>query len=95
MVSFTLRPLYPEGKRPWYSLNRRLGELQSRSGRGGEDRNSQPLPELEPPIIQLVAQRYTTELSRLMKHFMLQIVNMATVRVLAGSIWQIWCNGKL
>jgi hypothetical protein len=30
---------------------------QSRSGHGGEDKNSQPLPGLEPPIIQPVAQR--------------------------------------
>jgi hypothetical protein len=34
------------------------------SGRGGEEKNSQPLPGLEPPVIQLVAQRYTTELCR-------------------------------
>jgi hypothetical protein len=40
-----------------------LGGPQSRSGRGGEEKNSQPLPGLEPPIIQLVAQRCTTELS--------------------------------
>jgi hypothetical protein len=33
-----------------------------RSGHGGEEKNSQPLPGPEP----LVAQRYTTELSRLL-----------------------------
>jgi hypothetical protein len=38
---------------------------QSRFGRGGEEKNSQPLPGLESPIIQPVAQRYTTELCRL------------------------------
>jgi hypothetical protein len=48
-------------------LDRRLGGSQRRSGRGGEEKNSQPLPGLEPPIIQPVAQRYTTELSRLLK----------------------------
>jgi hypothetical protein len=37
---------------------------QSRSGRGGEEKTSQPLSGLEPQIIQLVAQRYTTELFR-------------------------------
>jgi hypothetical protein len=37
---------------------------QSRSGLGGEEKNSQPLPGLEPPIIQPVAQRCTTELFR-------------------------------
>jgi hypothetical protein len=50
----------PAGKTPWYPLYRRLGGAQSRSG---VEKNSQPLPVLEPPIIQSVAQRYTTELA--------------------------------
>jgi hypothetical protein len=54
------------GKNPWYPLARRLGGPQSRSGCGGEEKNSQLLPGLEPPIIQPVAERYTTELSRLL-----------------------------
>jgi hypothetical protein len=33
-------------------LDRRLGGSQSLSGRGGEEKNSQPLSGLEPPIIQ-------------------------------------------
>jgi hypothetical protein len=41
VVSFTTRPLYPQGKSPWYPLDRRLGGPQSRSGRGGEEKNSQ------------------------------------------------------
>jgi hypothetical protein len=41
---------------------------QSRSGRGGEEINSQPLPGLEPPIIQPVAQRYTAELPRFLTY---------------------------
>jgi hypothetical protein len=45
-------------KSPWYPLDMRLGGPQSRSGRGGEEKNSQTL---EYPIIQL----YVTELSRL------------------------------
>jgi hypothetical protein len=45
-------------------MDRRLGGPQSRSGRRGEEKNSQPLPGHEPPIIQPVAQRYTTELTR-------------------------------
>jgi hypothetical protein len=57
----------PPGKEPLHALDKRLGELQSRSGRGGEDKNSQLLPGLEPPIIQPVSQHYTTELSRLPK----------------------------
>jgi hypothetical protein len=65
VVSFTSRPLYPQGKSPWYKLDKRLGGFQSPSGRGDEEKNPQSLPGLKPPIIQLVAQRNTTELSRL------------------------------
>jgi hypothetical protein len=72
VVSFTPRPLYSQGKSPWYPLDRRLGGPQNRSGRGSEQKNSQSLPELEPPIIQPVAQRYTAELSRLLS---LKIMN--------------------
>jgi hypothetical protein len=64
VVSFTPRTLYPQGKSSWYPLDRRLGGPQSRSG---EERDSQPLPGLEPLIIQPVALRYTTELSRLLR----------------------------
>jgi hypothetical protein len=50
----------PQGKSP-YPLDRRLGGPQSRSGRGGEEKNSQPPREsnLRTPIVQPVAQRYT------------------------------------
>jgi hypothetical protein len=48
VVSFTPQPLYPEGKSPWYPLDRGLGGTQSRSGRGGEEKNSQPPPGIEP-----------------------------------------------
>jgi hypothetical protein len=60
-VSFTPRPLYSQGESPWYALDRRLGVRQSRSGRGGEEKNSQPRQESNPrtPIVQPVAQRYT------------------------------------
>jgi len=40
-VRFTSRPLYPQGESPWYPLDRRLGGLQSSSGRGGEEKNTQ------------------------------------------------------
>jgi hypothetical protein len=60
------RSLYLQGKSPWYLLDRRLGGPQSPSGRGGEEKNFQPLPGREPPVIQPVAQRYTTELSLLL-----------------------------
>jgi hypothetical protein len=61
VVIFTARPPYPQG------LDRRLGETQSRSARGGEQKNFKPLPGLELPIIQPVAQLYTTELSQLVR----------------------------
>jgi hypothetical protein len=48
---------------PEYTLGRRLGGSQSRSGRDAEKKNSQLLLGLEQPIIHTVAQHYTTELS--------------------------------
>jgi hypothetical protein len=52
MVRFAPRPVYSQGKSPWYPLDRRLGGSQNRSGRSGEEKNLQPLLGLEPPIIQ-------------------------------------------
>jgi hypothetical protein len=52
LVSFRSRPLYPYGKSPSYPLDRRLGGPQGRSGSGGEEKDSQSLPGLEPPTIQ-------------------------------------------
>jgi hypothetical protein len=51
----------PQEKNPWYPLGRRLGGPQSRSGRGGEEKISQPRRESNSrtPIIQSVAQRYS------------------------------------
>jgi len=48
VISFTLRPLYTREKSPRYPLERRVGRFQSRSGSGGEEENSQPLPGIEP-----------------------------------------------
>jgi hypothetical protein len=67
VVSSTLQPLYSQGKSPWYPLERRLSGPQSQSEHGGEEKNSRPLPGLEPPIIYPVDQRYITELFRLLK----------------------------
>jgi hypothetical protein len=66
VVSFTPRPLYPQGKSTFYLLDRRLDGPQSRSGHGGEEKNTQLLTGLELLIIQPVAQRYTSELSQLL-----------------------------
>jgi hypothetical protein len=60
VVSFTPQPLYPKKRAP--GTHWRLFGPQSRSGRGGEEKNPQPLPGLEPPTIHPVARRYTTEL---------------------------------
>jgi hypothetical protein len=46
VVSFTPRTFYPQEKSPLYP-DRRLGGLQSRSGSGGEEKNSQPPPGIE------------------------------------------------
>jgi hypothetical protein len=48
VVSFTPRPIYPQGKSPWYPLDRRVGGPQSCSAHGGEEKNSQPPPGIEP-----------------------------------------------
>jgi hypothetical protein len=68
LVSFTPQPLYPQGKSPWYPVDKRLGGPQIRSGRGGEEKNSQPPRGIESynpdrPAHSLVA--IPTELSRL------------------------------
>jgi len=39
-------------------LDGKLDEPQSRSGLGGEEKNPQPLPGLEPPIIQPIVNHY-------------------------------------
>jgi len=55
VLSFTSRPLYSQGKSYCNPQDRRLGGPQSRSGRGGEEKNSQALPGVELLIIQPVA----------------------------------------
>jgi hypothetical protein len=47
MVSFTTRPLYPQGKSPCYPLDMRLGEPQSWSGRSGEEEKTPSLAEIQ------------------------------------------------
>jgi hypothetical protein len=37
-----------QGKSPWYPLDMRLGGPQSRSGRSGEEKNSQLPPGIKP-----------------------------------------------
>jgi hypothetical protein len=63
MLQLCAPAVLPPGKVPCYPLYRSLGGPRIRSGHGGEEKISQPLPGLEPPIIQPVNQRYATELS--------------------------------
>jgi hypothetical protein len=58
-----------------------MGGHQSWSGHGSEEKNSQPLPGLELPIIQIVAQRYTTELFRHFDKFTLVGFKAAKIEV--------------
>jgi hypothetical protein len=46
VVSFMPRLFYPQGKSLWYPMDR--DGPQSLSGRGGEEKNSQPPPGIEP-----------------------------------------------
>jgi hypothetical protein len=58
VVSFTTRPLYPQGKIPCYPLNRRLGGPQSRSGKVVKRKIPRPCQESNPrtPIVQPIVQ---------------------------------------
>jgi hypothetical protein len=55
----------PPGKEPplQYPLYRKLGGPQSWSGHGVEEKNSQPSPEIEYPLLQSVVNHYTTDWS--------------------------------
>jgi len=44
----------PPGEQPRYPLNRRLGGLQSQSGRFAEDKSPLPLPRFKPWTVQPV-----------------------------------------
>jgi hypothetical protein len=56
VVSFTPRPLYPQGKSPWQPLNRRLGGPQNWSGCCGEVKILDPTWSQTPtPVIQTIA----------------------------------------
>jgi hypothetical protein len=62
-----------------------LDEPLGRSVRGGEEKNSQPLPELEPPIIQPAAERYTTELTEFCSLFNLNVLRLNSREVKDNS----------
>jgi hypothetical protein len=56
-----------QGKSPWYPLDTRLGGTKSRSGRGGEEKNSQPPSGIELQNTDRPARSLPTELSRLLR----------------------------
>jgi hypothetical protein len=62
-------------------LDKRLGGPQSRYGCGGEEKNFQPLPGVEPPIIQPLPQCYTSELSRLLIYIMVRVINVEQIKM--------------
>jgi hypothetical protein len=69
-----------------------LGGAQSQSGCGGEEKNSQLLPGLEPLNIQPIAQCCTTELSQLlntMKSVWLKILTSSSILILIQILFLI------
>jgi hypothetical protein len=61
VVSFTLRLLYPQGKSPWYPMDRRLVGPRAVLAEVVNRKIPNPCRESNPrtPIVQSVAQRYT------------------------------------
>jgi hypothetical protein len=93
VLSFTRRPLYFQGKGHWYPMDTRLGGPQSRSRRGGEEKNSQCLLGLEPPTFQPVAQSYTTELTRLLKKYRGGMILTSSLIKICQSLQNLWGGG--
>jgi len=56
--------LHPRERAAWYPLDRRLGGTQSCSGRGGEEKNSQPPPGIETCFINLTQPTTEAEIER-------------------------------
>jgi hypothetical protein len=80
--------LHPPGRSPWYPLDRRLGGSQSQSGCSGKEKNSQPLPELEPLM---VTGKYCTNL-RLCQMPVSQMKASYLVKILFGYHGQASAN---
>jgi hypothetical protein len=69
VVSFTARLLYPQGKSPWYLLDRKLGGPHRIFRRGDQEKNS-ALAGNQTLFVQSIASNLLTELSRsiILKH---------------------------
>jgi hypothetical protein len=90
VVSFTPRPLYPQGKSLRYPLDRRLGGPQSRSGRHGEEKNLGPTGTRSPTpsSSRLYPVAIPTELSRLCR-------GEEVVKISCGSVQSAHQEGEL
>jgi len=51
VVSFTPHPVYPMGKNHWYPLDGRLGGPQNWSEHCREEKDTLPLPAIEPKYL--------------------------------------------
>jgi hypothetical protein len=71
VVSFTAGRFTPRERAPGTHCIGGSVKPRDRSGRDGEEKNSEPLQGLEAPILQPLGQRYTTELSRLLHTFLI------------------------
>jgi len=56
VASFINQSLHPQGKSPWYPLDRRLGRPQSCSGCGSEEKKIPTPVRNQPSALQPVAQ---------------------------------------
>jgi hypothetical protein len=100
VVSFTQWSFSLQGKSPCYPLDRGFGRPQSRSGRDGEEKNSQPLLGLEHLTIQPIAQCCITEISRLpcgpvADSFLKTVMNFLILQeteIISVGFWR-WCVG--
>jgi hypothetical protein len=75
----------PPGKEPLLPIGYEAAWSQSRSGHDGEKKNSQP----ELPIIQPVAERYTTELSRLLNGSLQQTEAYVRIKLLLTLLMEV------
>jgi hypothetical protein len=73
----------------------RLCGPQRRSERGDEEKNPQPLPGLDAPIIHPVVQRYTTELSRKCLKHACRYVKHVEFNVVTGSGLKRYSNNEV
>jgi hypothetical protein len=79
VVGFRLRPLYSQGKRPWYPFDRRLS--------GPQSRESNP----NTPIFQPVTQRYTdwAITAPFYDWWPKEVENMGRLHILQENLWPV------